>query len=316
MKHETQSDSETSAPVNPVQLRLARFFEVLAEEDDEAREHLQVRLTAEQCAEVARILREPISLFECSPGDGAPVKPAPCRLCGGTGKRRTESDHGVIHHNEFTDMPSGRRGHPFFPKDYVPRTPEEARNWFRALRRDKDDDLMVDALLTLLKATGTLMSNPTDDTPLDEPPERTTLDQELTGLLNRFCQENGSETPDYILADYMLGCLRVLERAVIERSRWYGEQETNRRAPLSELERKQHATVERILQRRRARHFRRVFGCEPCFKSWAGCGRPAGHLCQKPKGHEGPCGCGRCWAEQRWAPDSRGTHPKGSERSP
>jgi hypothetical protein len=49
------------------QASIARFFEVLAEEDDEARAHLQINLTAEQCAEVARILREPISLFECNP---------------------------------------------------------------------------------------------------------------------------------------------------------------------------------------------------------------------------------------------------------
>lgn len=54
------------------------------------------------------------------------------------------------------------------------------------------------------------------------------------------------------------------------------------------------------MTKRDREHFRRVFGFEPCFKCWAGCGRLAGHLCQKPKGHEGPCGCGRCWAEQDW----------------
>lgn len=51
------------------QAGIARFFEVLAEEDDAARAHLDVKLTSEQCAEVARILREPLSLFECSPDE-------------------------------------------------------------------------------------------------------------------------------------------------------------------------------------------------------------------------------------------------------
>lgn len=66
------------------------------------------------------------------------------------------------------------------------------------------------------------MSNPTDDSLLDGAPERTTLDQELTKLLNRYSRENASETPDYILADYMLGCLEAFERAVVERDRWHG----------------------------------------------------------------------------------------------
>lgn len=44
---------------------------------------------------------------------------------------------------------------------------------------------------------------------------------ELTSLLNRHSVENGSDTPDYILARYLMGCLDTFERAVRQRDSWY-----------------------------------------------------------------------------------------------
>lgn len=49
-----------------------------------------------------------------------------------------------------------------------------------------------------------------------------TLDQELTRLLNCYSQENASNTPDYILAQYLLGCLGAFNTAVQQRETWYG----------------------------------------------------------------------------------------------
>lgn len=46
--------------------------------------------------------------------------------------------------------------------------------------------------------------------------------QNLKILLNRHCAENGSNTPDFILADYLLGCLHSFDSAVSARSTWYG----------------------------------------------------------------------------------------------
>jgi hypothetical protein len=43
--------------------------------------------------------------------------------------------------------------------------------------------------------------------------------RELRDLLNRFSMENGSNTPDYILADYLIDCLKAWNRAVNERGR-------------------------------------------------------------------------------------------------
>ena len=47
------------------------------------------------------------------------------------------------------------------------------------------------------------------------------LYQELTKLLNRHSAENASNTPDYILAAYLLGCLDAWNRSVQQRETWY-----------------------------------------------------------------------------------------------
>jgi hypothetical protein len=54
------------------------------------------------------------------------------------------------------------------------------------------------------------------------PPERPKLDKALASLLNSYSAENGSNTPDFILAEYMLSCLRAFERASRDREAWYG----------------------------------------------------------------------------------------------
>lgn len=48
--------------------------------------------------------------------------------------------------------------------------------------------------------------------------------EELTALINKHSLENGSNTPDFILADYLIHCLAVFNGAVKERSRWYGHE--------------------------------------------------------------------------------------------
>ena len=44
---------------------------------------------------------------------------------------------------------------------------------------------------------------------------------ELQRLLNRCSMENGSDTPDFILAEYIMGCLNSFDMAVRKRSSWY-----------------------------------------------------------------------------------------------
>lgn len=48
------------------------------------------------------------------------------------------------------------------------------------------------------------------------------LEIELMQVLNKYSAENGSNTPDFILAQYLLSCLTTLDIAVLARDRWYG----------------------------------------------------------------------------------------------
>lgn len=50
----------------------------------------------------------------------------------------------------------------------------------------------------------------------------TTLVEELRALLNRHSVENASDTPDFVLAEYLMDCLGVWETAVSRRDKWYG----------------------------------------------------------------------------------------------
>lgn len=55
--------------------------------------------------------------------------------------------------------------------------------------------------------------------------KNTEFRKELETLINRCCLENSSNTPDFILADYVMSCLSNFDRAVIRREEWYGRRE-------------------------------------------------------------------------------------------
>lgn len=47
--------------------------------------------------------------------------------------------------------------------------------------------------------------------------------EELEKLINKHSEENDSDTPGFILAKYLTGCLRNLNKAVNARDDWYDE---------------------------------------------------------------------------------------------
>jgi hypothetical protein len=49
-----------------------------------------------------------------------------------------------------------------------------------------------------------------------------TFEKELERLINKHSQENQSNTPDFILASYIRGCLDAFNIAVQQRETWYG----------------------------------------------------------------------------------------------
>jgi len=51
--------------------------------------------------------------------------------------------------------------------------------------------------------------------------EKETFLSELSSLINRHCKENESNTPDFVLAQYMNDCLNAFTRATMKRDAWW-----------------------------------------------------------------------------------------------
>jgi hypothetical protein len=58
-------------------------------------------------------------------------------------------------------------------------------------------------------------------------PPLTEFEQELRKLINKYCIENNSNTPDLILAEYLAHCLDAFNIAVKAREKWYGRKVFN-----------------------------------------------------------------------------------------
>ena len=52
--------------------------------------------------------------------------------------------------------------------------------------------------------------------------EKSRLEKELQGLINSECRENDSNTPDFLLAEFMMSCLDAFEFTSNKREVWYG----------------------------------------------------------------------------------------------
>lgn len=54
--------------------------------------------------------------------------------------------------------------------------------------------------------------------------------QDLQALINRHSMESGSDTPDFILAEYLADCLATFDKAASRRERWWGQRSSALRA--------------------------------------------------------------------------------------
>ena len=48
--------------------------------------------------------------------------------------------------------------------------------------------------------------------------------RELERVINCHSKENGCNTPDFILAEFLTGCLAAFDAAVNRREKWYGRE--------------------------------------------------------------------------------------------
>jgi len=58
---------------------------------------------------------------------------------------------------------------------------------------------------------------------MDEFEKNQNFKDELTTLINKYSMENGSDTPDYMLADYMMMSLMNFHYVTKRRTNWYKE---------------------------------------------------------------------------------------------
>ena len=52
----------------------------------------------------------------------------------------------------------------------------------------------------------------------------TEFEKDIAGVINKHCKENASNTPDFILAQYLEECLKVFNffNQTQQREHWYG----------------------------------------------------------------------------------------------
>lgn len=60
----------------------------------------------------------------------------------------------------------------------------------------------------------------------------TSFESELESLINKYSEENNSNTPDFILADYLIRCLDAFNQTVNAREKWYGRSASKVEVPV------------------------------------------------------------------------------------
>lgn len=58
----------------------------------------------------------------------------------------------------------------------------------------------------------------------DMPVNEMTFQEALENVINAYSMENGSNTPDFVLAKYLKSCLIAFDVASREREKWYGKE--------------------------------------------------------------------------------------------
>ncbi len=72
-------------------------------------------------------------------------------------------------------------------------------------------------LITILSTEGEADPRPA------VPEEPKSLADDIAAVLNRHSAENASNTPDFILAQFLMGSLNAFEVASVHREQWYGK---------------------------------------------------------------------------------------------
>lgn len=60
------------------------------------------------------------------------------------------------------------------------------------------------------------------------------FEKELEELLNKYSKDNDTETPDWLLVEYLSGCLETYKTTIKAREQWFGRGSSPTRDPFGE----------------------------------------------------------------------------------
>lgn len=90
------------------------------------------------------------------------------------------------------------------------------------LTTESQKDKTPDEVIQQCAALATDMYKDSGPLPQDATYIRPSFEKELEGLINRHSMESGSNTPDYILVEFMKNSLENFHQATRLRDNWYG----------------------------------------------------------------------------------------------
>lgn len=79
-----------------------------------------------------------------------------------------------------------------------------------------------DEILQMVHSNAEYIYKNASDLPSYEPQKKPLLEEALRDIINSYSIENRSDTPDYILAQYLSNCLANYESCVKSRDKWFG----------------------------------------------------------------------------------------------
>ena len=97
------------------------------------------------------------------------------------------------------------------------------------LTKDLNEDFAIDAFLQekwlkeKIQDFNKFNKNNMDETKQGYDEKDSAFIKEIAAVINKYSMENNSNTPDFILAEMLLGFLTVFENTTRKREEWFGE---------------------------------------------------------------------------------------------
>lgn len=135
------------------------------------------------------------------------------------------------------------------------------------------------------------MTDATHDEDVAEP-DREDFRSALCSLLNRFSMENRSNTPDFILRDFICDSLRAFDTAVQQRETWYGRDARPTSVADARAESNEHRRLVTVV-----RHIAESCSHTPSL-------RDGDHIHEPTTGGERFCGPCHAWRVLNGSPDA------------